>query len=224
MCLDSSSTFFFRYSARSHHRAIKPSSRSWLRVGEVSPKYLPTCTNVTAKKRTDVLGCAGRAPRAVRRARGAHSAVPRCCSGLRGGECAEGHRGTEPPVSSSPMSAIVKQLRFALGCCLHNTQLAWLLRGSGVVTDQRVCVCGVGRVMRADRGSHQHAGSASPPNRESREGGTRVRCRATAGWPVTQCTCSGCRLARASHRRAARGAREDRREGSGRNNGWSEAA
>ena len=57
-CLHST---LFRYSARSLHRATKP-SRGRLRVGCSKPRlyfitYLPTCTKVTAKERTGVLGC-----------------------------------------------------------------------------------------------------------------------------------------------------------------------
>ena len=57
MCLNST---FFRYSARSPHRATKP-SRGWLRVGGRKPRFVvsnadPTRNKVTAKERTGVLG------------------------------------------------------------------------------------------------------------------------------------------------------------------------
>ena len=55
---------FFRYSARSPHRATKP-SRGWLGVGGRKPRVVlsnadPTRNKVTAKERTDVLGCVER--------------------------------------------------------------------------------------------------------------------------------------------------------------------
>ena len=58
MCLNST---FFRYSARSPHRATTP-SRGWLRVGGMKPRSVlsnadPTRNRVTAKDRTDVRGC-----------------------------------------------------------------------------------------------------------------------------------------------------------------------
>ena len=59
MCLNST---FFRYSARSPHRATKP-SRGWLRVGGRKPRFVliasdPTRAKVTAKERTGARGCA----------------------------------------------------------------------------------------------------------------------------------------------------------------------
>ena len=61
MCLNST---FFRYSARSPHRATKP-SQGRLRVGGRKPRFLlsnadPTRNKVTANERTGVLGCGGK--------------------------------------------------------------------------------------------------------------------------------------------------------------------